>query len=169
VQELAVYLDLLAQWSARVNLTGARTPEQRVERLVAPALDIVPWVEPGRLIDVGSGNGSPGVVIALLRDDVEVTLLEPRRRRWAFLREVCRALGRSELTVRCQRHDGPPLEPARTVTVRALALPPRQLAPLVRDGGRLLVMGAAPCEPAPFEPEAAVSLPAGLHSLRLRA
>ena len=49
--------------------------------------------EPGSLIDVGSGNGSPGLVLALVRDDLEVTLLEPRARRWAFLREAARASG----------------------------------------------------------------------------
>lgn len=150
-----------------MNLTGARTPEQRVNRLVSGVLAVARWVEPGRLIDVGSGNGSPGVVIALLREDVEVTLLEPRRRRWAFLREVCRDLGRADLAVLCQRHDGPPLAPARTVTIRALAIPPRQLAPLVQDGGRLVVMGAVSPEPAPFEPEPSSSLPAGVHSFRL--
>ena len=49
---------------------------------------------PGALVDVGSGNGSPGLVLALLRDDLSVTLLEPRQKRWAFLREASRRAGR---------------------------------------------------------------------------
>jgi hypothetical protein len=67
--------------------------------------------DPGRLIDVGSGNGSPGLVLALLRDDLEAILLEPRARRWAFLREATRAAGRGDVEVLRRRHDqyeGPP-------------------------------------------------------------
>ena len=83
---------------------------------------------PGRLIDVGSGNGSPGLVLALLRDDLEVTLLEPRARRWAFLREAARAAGRAGIEVQRRRHDGYSGAPAETVTLRALALPLAELA-----------------------------------------
>jgi 16S rRNA (guanine527-N7)-methyltransferase len=164
---LAAYLDLLAEWNTKVNLTGARTPQERVRCLVGEVLGLAAWVEPGRLIDVGSGNGSPGLVIGLLRDDVEVTLLEPRRRRWAFLREAARAAGLARVHVLRRRHDGPSMRPARTVTLRALALSPPELAPLVESGGRLVVMGVAPVEAAPFEPEPDPRLPRGVHSYRL--
>jgi len=98
---------------------------------------------PGRLVDVGSGNGSPGLVLALLRDDLEATLLEPRQRRWAFLREAARRAGRRVEVLRV-RHDRYPGPPAATVTVRALALPLRELRPLVASGGQLLVFGPPP-------------------------
>lgn len=141
---LEAYLDLVAAWSRRINLTGARTPEARVDVLVASVLPAVPLPEPGRLLDVGSGNGSPGLVFALLRDDLEVTLLEPRARRWAFLREAARLTGRSDLRVLRLRHDEYRDEPARTVTLRALGLPLASLQPLVEPGGRVLVFGAEP-------------------------
>ena len=115
---LAAYLDLLAEWNERTNLTAARTPAARFDLLVRPVAPLAPLLEPGTLLDVGSGNGSPGLVLAALRPDVRATLLEPRMRRWAFLREVARAMGVA-VDVRRQRHheyDGPP---ARTVTVRA--------------------------------------------------
>jgi 16S rRNA (guanine527-N7)-methyltransferase len=144
---LARYLDLLAAWAQRVNLTAARTARQRVEILVAPVLPAVPLVQSGRLIDVGSGNGSPGLVLAVLRADLRVILLEPRLRRWAFLREACRAAGRPDVEVRRERHDRYAGEPARTVTLRGLALPLSELAPLAVPGGRLIVFGARP--PAP--------------------
>jgi 16S rRNA (guanine527-N7)-methyltransferase len=133
----------LAAWSRRVNLTGARTPEERVRLLVAEVLPALPLPEAGSLVDVGSGNGSPGLVFALVRDDLEVTLLEPRARRWAFLREAARAAGRSVRVVRL-RHDGYGGPPARTVTLRALALPLADLAPLVVPGGRVIVFGGRP-------------------------
>jgi 16S rRNA (guanine527-N7)-methyltransferase len=116
---------------------------------VLPALALVP---PGRLIDVGSGNGSPGLVFALLRDDLEVTLLEPRQRRWAFLREAARAAGRAGVDVRRQRHDAYAGKPARTVTLRALALPLAEIAGLVEKGGRVIVLGGHPVADGPFAP-----------------
>jgi len=135
------YLDLLAAWSTRVNLTGARTPADRVALLVGGVLPAAPLAGPGRLLDVGSGNGSPGLVLALLRPDLPVTLLEPRRRRWAFLREACRAAARPDVEVRCERHDEYGGPPAATVTVRGLALPPSELAALLGEDGRLILFG----------------------------
>src|SRR4029079_12504316 len=91
---LVGYLDLLAEWSARVNLTGARSAEERVGLLVAPVLPARAWVKGPRLLDVGSGNGSPGLVLGLLRPELELVLLEPRLKRWAFLREALRRASR---------------------------------------------------------------------------
>jgi 16S rRNA G527 N7-methylase RsmG len=125
------YLDLLADWSARVNLTGAKTPATRVALLVGEALPAADLVLPGRLLDVGSGNGSPGLV-----------------RRWAFLREACRAAGRPDVEVLRARHDAWPGPPASTVTVRGLDLPLSALASLVQVGGRLVRFGRRrPVEP----------------------
>jgi 16S rRNA (guanine527-N7)-methyltransferase len=146
VRRLASYLDLLAAWSRRVNLTAAATPERRVEVLVAPVLPALPRLAPGGLIDVGSGNGSPGLVIALLDPSRRVTLLEPRARRWAFLREAARAAGRDDVRVLKERHDAYAGPPAANVTVRALRLPLAALRPLVAADGRVLVFGP---EPAP--------------------
>ena len=141
---LAAYLDTLADWSRRTNLTGARTAAERVRLLVADVLPAAFLPEPGTLIDVGSGNGSPGLVLALVRDDLEVTLLEPRTRRWAFLREAARASSRRVLVLR-QRHDGYRGKPARTVTLRAVALPLAELAGLVEPRrARPRLRGAAP-------------------------
>jgi 16S rRNA (guanine527-N7)-methyltransferase len=103
-------------------------------------------------MDVGSGNGSPGLVLALLRDDLEVTLLEPRQRRWAFLREAARRAGRPVEVVRA-RHDEYPGPPAATVTVRALRLPLSELQPLLVPGGRVVLFGTASAEEAGFARE----------------
>jgi len=155
---LAAYLDLLAAWSARVNLTGARSPQQRVELLVADILPAAPLLEPGRLLDVGSGNGSPGLVLALLRPDLEATLLEPRTRRWAFLREAVRAVGRPDVRVYRVRHDGYAGPPARNLTLRALDLPLAALDPLVVAGGQVLALGGSPTPAAAFREERTFSL-----------
>jgi len=136
-----------------VNLTGARGPAERVRLLVEPVLPLLPLLGPGRLLDVGSGNGSPGLVLALLRPELEVTLLEPRARRWAFLREAARSAGRPEIRVLRLRHDAYPGPPAQTLTLRALALPLSELSGLVAQGGRVLVLGRPPMGGPPFVAE----------------
>ncbi len=146
-----------------MNLTGARTPSARVDLLVARVLPARSLPAPGRLIDVGSGNGSPGLVLALLRADLQVTLLEPRQRRWAFLREAARAVRAGDVEVLRERHDQYQGPPAATVVLRALALPLRQIRPLVAGGGRVLVFGAPPAEEPGFAREDG---PAGVHVFR---
>jgi 16S rRNA (guanine527-N7)-methyltransferase len=151
VARLAAYLDILADWNHRVNLTAAHTPEGRVNLLVAAILPSVRVPDPGALVDVGSGNGSPGLVMAMIRDDLEVTLLEPRTRRWAFLREAVRRCRQGRVRVERVRHDQFTGHPARTVTLRALSLPLHELAPLVAPGGQVLVFGGSTCLEGPFE------------------
>ncbi len=143
-EALATYLDLVERWSPRVNLTGARTPEERVAVLVAPVLPALPALAGGReLIDLGSGNGSPGLVLALLAPGLRVRLLEPRTRRWAFLREAARVTGAARVEVLRERHDqhrGPAVD---RLSLRALRLPLAELESLLLPGGRLLSWGPA--------------------------
>lgn len=164
---LSAYLDTLAAWSPRVNLTGARTPSERVRLLVADVAAAAALPAPGRLVDVGSGNGSPGLVLALLRDDLEVTLLEPRARRWAFLREAARASGRAGIRVERRRHDTYAGPPFATATLRALSLPLAELARLVAPGGRVIVFGGRPAAAAGFAATAeGEGLPGGVSVFR---
>jgi len=148
---LTAYLDLVARWSARVNLTAARDAAARVRILVEPALQAAPHLVPGSLLDVGSGNGSPGLVLALLEPGRPTTLLEPRARRWAFLVEATRATGAGHVRVQRLRHDGYSGPPAANVLVRALRLPVGSLLPLLEPGGRLLLWAAPGPLPAGLE------------------
>ena len=163
---LIAYLDTLAEWSRKVNLTAARTPLDRVRILVEPVLPLCWLPAAGTLLDVGSGNGSPGLVLASLRADLEVTLLEPRARRWAFLREAVRRTGSPPVRVLRGRHDDFPGPPARNVTVRALALPLAALAPLIEPGGRLLVLGGRPRLEGPFVEDKDPGAPAQVRIFR---
>jgi 16S rRNA (guanine527-N7)-methyltransferase len=132
---------VLDRWSSRINLTGARTPAGRVDLLVRDVVPLAAGMLPGTLLDVGSGNGSPGLVLAALRPELEVALLEPRQRRWAFLREAARAMDRPDIQVLRERHDQYVGPAATNVVVRALALPLPGLARLVAPAGQLLVLG----------------------------
>lgn len=87
----ARFLALLEAWNARLDLTAARTVEALTEITFGDALVLAheSLVRVGEaLLDVGSGGGGPALALALLRDDVRVTLIEPRGKRVAFLRNA---------------------------------------------------------------------------------
>jgi 16S rRNA (guanine527-N7)-methyltransferase len=106
-----------------------------------------------RVIDVGSGAGLPGIVLAVARPDLTVTLLEPLARRAAFLSEAVATLSLANAEVvrgraeECLPRRGPRLvEPAEVVTARAVAPLDRLAAwclPLVATGGRMLALKGA--------------------------
>jgi 16S rRNA (guanine527-N7)-methyltransferase len=90
---LASYLAVLDRWRRRTNLTGPFSAQTLVEHALESAF-AADWIPPGaRLADVGSGAGFPGIPIAILRPDVSIVPVEPRKKRREFLDHVSRALG----------------------------------------------------------------------------
>jgi 16S rRNA G527 N7-methylase RsmG len=141
VPPLQAYLRCLDAWAARINLTGARRGRERVDLLITCVAPLASHLRPGRVLDIGSGNGSPGLVLAALRPELPVVLLEPRQRRWAFLRDAAREMGRSDLEILRLRHDQYQGPPAVNLVARAVALPLPDLAPLVAPGGQAILIG----------------------------
>jgi 16S rRNA (guanine527-N7)-methyltransferase len=95
---LSAYLDTLSQWNRKINLSGSREPEALAGH-VLDCLSLVPHL-PGdakRLVDVGSGAGLPGAVLAAVCPELEVTALEPVHKKHAFLATVRRELGLANL------------------------------------------------------------------------
>jgi 16S rRNA (guanine(527)-N(7))-methyltransferase RsmG len=90
---LGAYLAMLDRWGAALDLVGGASEEELISDHVLESLAALPWVGPaGTLLDIGSGNGFPAIPLLLGRPGVKGVLLEPRERRWAFLREVVREL-----------------------------------------------------------------------------
>ncbi len=86
-----VYVDTLLLWSSRLSLTTARSPREITTDHILDSLSLVPWLAAGATVaDLGSGAGFPGVPIAIARPDTRMMLLEARRKRANFLREVVR-------------------------------------------------------------------------------
>lgn len=110
----------------------------------------------GRVADVGSGAGLPGIVLAIARPDVEFVLIEPMERRVAWLDEQVSALGLANVeVVRSRAEDwkrGPEFDAVTARAVSALRTLVPITAPLVRGGGELVLMKGAG---APAEIEAA--------------
>jgi 16S rRNA (guanine(527)-N(7))-methyltransferase RsmG len=99
--KLAAYLELLDRFGAATDLTGSLEEEELLRHHVLESLaaaSLLPAA--GKLLDVGSGAGFPGVPLLVARPELKGTLLEPRERRWAFLREVIRELGLAAEVIR---------------------------------------------------------------------
>lgn len=108
---------------------------------------VAPLMRRGRVIDVGSGGGLPGIPLAIARPDVEFILLEPMERRAAWLVEQVHDLGLTNVTVIRDRAQDAPLQgSADQVTARAVSALSKLVpltAPLARPGGELILMKGA--------------------------
>jgi 16S rRNA (guanine527-N7)-methyltransferase len=135
VRELSLYLDELVLWNRRTDLTAARSAEELVDLSVADAQIIAAATvdDRGAWIDVGSGAGAPGLVLALLLPNIRVTLVEPKDRRVAFLRNVLGKLDLRRAVVERGRSDKVAPRSCDTATSRATLPPPEWLA----EGARL--------------------------------
>jgi len=149
---LSLFLDELAHWNARINLTSVPAPEGW-RRHIDESVELLEAAAPptgASIVDVGSGAGIPGAVMAILRPDLRMTLVEADARKAAFLDHVAGRLGLGGVTVANLRAEDagrdPRLREAFDIAVsRAAAEPPAlcELAlPLVRVGGRLCALVA---------------------------
>jgi 16S rRNA (guanine527-N7)-methyltransferase len=143
------YAELLAGPGVERGVIGPRETARLWDRHLINCAAVAELVPPGSsLIDLGSGAGLPGVVLAMLLADSEVVLLEPLARRAVFLEECVRDLGLRNASVRRARAQEVAGQlSADVVTARAVA-PMERLAPLalglVRPGGLVLaIKGAA--------------------------
>jgi 16S rRNA (guanine527-N7)-methyltransferase len=140
------YAELLATDGVTRGLIGPRETERLWDRHLlncAVVTELLP--DYGRMVDIGSGAGLPGIVLAMLRPSLEVTLLEPLLRRAVFLEECVADLGLANATVlraRAEDKDAAQLR-ADIATARAVA-PLGRLAGwaarLLRPGGQLLAI-----------------------------
>jgi 16S rRNA (guanine527-N7)-methyltransferase len=145
------YLARLLAMNEQMNLTAIVDAEQAWEKHGLDALSLLPHLDElsagTRLADVGSGGGVPGIILAAARPDLKVTLVEATLKKAAFLEAVAAALGLAQVTVQAVRvealHRSEVAGTFDVVTARAVAklsaLVPL-VAPLVRPGGRLLLI-----------------------------
>jgi 16S rRNA (guanine527-N7)-methyltransferase len=145
------YAELLVTEGVVRGLIGPREAPRIWDRHVlncAAVAELIP--QDARVIDVGSGAGLPGIVLAVARPDLSVILVEPLARRTAFLSEAVAALGLTRTTIvraraeECTPGRGSPhLGLADVVTARAVASLDKLAAwclPLVAEGGRVLAL-----------------------------
>ena len=102
-QNLLNYLALLQKWNRVYNLTAIRQPEQMVSHHLLDSLAVLPYLWPGRWLDVGCGAGLPGVVLALMRPEWAFTLLDSNSKKTSFVQQAVIELGLRNVSVCCTR------------------------------------------------------------------
>lgn len=142
LSRLDALVALLDHWAPRINLVAPSTLRDVWSRHIDDSLQLLEAHAPlaGPWVDLGSGAGFPGLVVAAARPDIAVTLVESDHRKCAFLTAATHAMGLS-CAISPTRAEILPAISAHVVSARALAPLPRLLplaAPLLAPGGVLL-------------------------------
>jgi 16S rRNA (guanine527-N7)-methyltransferase len=134
--KLLGYVGLLSKWNAAYNLTAVRDPEQMLVKHVLDSLSILPHVPAGAVIDIGTGGGLPGLVLAVAHPGQRIVLLDSNGKKARFLRQAIVELNVTNAEVVQSRVEAF-TERFEVVTSRAFAT----LADMVRGSEQLLVEG----------------------------
>ncbi len=107
VQQIQQYIAVLLKWNDKINLTAIRDPREILYRHFCESMyaTVAVPVENGRLADVGSGGGFPGIPMKILRPDLQVFLIESNVKKATFLAEVARDLELTDLRVLVNRFE----------------------------------------------------------------
>jgi 16S rRNA (guanine527-N7)-methyltransferase len=99
------YLALLVKWNKAYNLTAVRNPDEMVSRHLLDSLSVLPYVQEAgeRWLDVGSGGGMPGIVLAIMLPEKQFALLDSNGKKTRFLTQVKLELGLDNVQVFHQR------------------------------------------------------------------
>ena len=141
------FMDHVQEWNRKLNLTGVSSRQRMLVELVLDSLVALPSLpQEGRVLDVGSGAGFPGIPLKIGRPALHVYLAEANAKKVRFLRHVVRVTGLTGIEIRQVR-----VEQAQdlrntagydVVTTRAVAPPARIVPwclPYVADGGRIVL------------------------------
>jgi 16S rRNA (guanine527-N7)-methyltransferase len=141
---LRLFAQHLAQRGEELGLVGPRELDRLWTRHILNSALVAHKLGPGTLIDIGSGAGFPGLVIAAMRPDIQCVLIEPLGRRAHWLREEADRLGLKNVSVRNERaeeatgHVIADFVTARAVSALKTLVP--LAAPLLKAGGELVLM-----------------------------
>jgi 16S rRNA (guanine527-N7)-methyltransferase len=145
---LEAYLEDLLHWTQDSNLVAQNDLGRLASRHVAESLAVLPLLDrlaPKRLIDLGSGAGFPAIPIQLVRPELEITLVESRRRKGLFLKRVVQNLELPNMTVivgRAEQLAPDAQTPFDVGTARAVAVIQELLpwlVPVIRPGGHAIL------------------------------
>lgn len=137
-EQLMDYLALMAKWNGVYNLTSLRDPMQMVTHHLLDSMAAVSAFEGVKsVLDVGAGGGLPGLVLAIARPDMQVSLIDTVHKKTAFLTQVKAELGLANVTVYTMKVQDLKAGPFEVITSRAFA----DLSDFVNWSGHLLAEG----------------------------
>jgi 16S rRNA (guanine527-N7)-methyltransferase len=98
-EKLLQYIALLQKWNKVYNLTAVRDPQEMITLHLLDSLSVLPHVRGKHLLDVGSGGGLPGIVLAICKPELSVTTIDAVQKKAIFMRQVKAELGLDNLQV----------------------------------------------------------------------
>jgi 16S rRNA (guanine527-N7)-methyltransferase len=149
VDRLEAFYTLLSRWNLKINLTSLSDPDEAIDRLILEPLLAARYlpVGPTRLMDIGSGGGSPAIPLMLAAPRVDLTMVEVKARKSAFLREAIRHVGlenarvetarAEELLTRTDLHEAFDVLSMRAVRLETKTL--HTLQAFLKPGGLMLL------------------------------
>ncbi len=123
-RSLLLYLDKLLFWNKAYNLTAIKQPHEALIKHIVDCLAIIPHLKPGALLDIGTGAGLPGVIVAICQPERHVTLLDSNQKKIRFIKQSVSELQLKNITPVASRIEHfNPLESEKfaVVTSRAFA------------------------------------------------
>ncbi len=121
-EKLLAYLELMAKWNRVYNLTALRNPGEWVTHHLLDSLSLLPHAQGPQVVDVGSGAGLPGLVLAMVRPDWQVVSVEAVDKKAAFQRQAAAELALTNVRIEGRRVEDVALEGgADTVVSRAFS------------------------------------------------
>lgn len=142
--QLLEYVALLVKWNRVYNLTSVRKPQDMLTRHILDSLVVLPHVKGPRILDVGTGAGLPGLVLAIARPEWQVVLLDSSNKKLRFVRQAITDLDLDNATVEHVRiEEYQPAQLFDTLISRAFSSLDemhKHCARLAAPGGRILAM-----------------------------
>jgi 16S rRNA (guanine527-N7)-methyltransferase len=144
IQQLLRYLSLILKWNRIYNLSAIRDPIESLKKHLLDSLSIIHFVQPGLLLDVGSGAGLPGIVIAIMKPETEVFVLDSVGKKCRFMQAVKSELALENLIIVNSRVESfKPKKSFSQITSRAFAEVSKTIQltkHLLEENGRYLLM-----------------------------
>lgn len=120
-EQLLAYLELMSKWNKVYNLTAVRDKTEMVRQHLLDSLAVIPLIRGQRVLDVGSGGGLPGVVLAIVKPEVQVVTVDKVQKKIAFQTQVAAELGLTNLKPMSTRVEDLHEAPFDTITSRAFS------------------------------------------------
>lgn len=152
VEKFYRYMNLLIEWNEKINLTAIVKPEEIILKHFVDCLTIEKYIEKNsKVIDVGTGAGFPGIPLKIIREDLEITLVDSLNKRLVFLNEIITNLNLNKIHIIHSRAEElgkdknyrEKFDVATSRAVANLSTLSEYLIPFVKIGGKCIVMKSA--------------------------
>ncbi len=170
IEQFYSYMELLIEWNEKINLTAIIEPEEIILKHFIDSITISKYINKNaKLIDIGTGAGFPGIPLKIIRDDIEITLVDSLNKRINFLKEVINNLELKNIEAIHSRAEEigknkvyrETFDYATSRAVANLSTLAEYLIPLVKQNGYVIAMKGANIEEEKNKSQNAIELLGG--------